>query len=81
MTGTDTGTASPSQHGYGPSMMRGVVVAVLCCCHCAADILAASVVIGADHPGVVLAANIFNVFCVPQTLRPLAVGSAVGLPC
>ena len=57
------------------------VVVVLCCCHCAAATLAASVVMGADHPGVVLAAVLFNVlFFVAQNLSPLAVGSAVGLP-
>ena len=60
MTGTDTGTTWPSQNGYGPSLLRCVVVvAVLCCCHCAAAAtLAASVVMGADHPGVALAAII-----------------------
>ena len=45
------------------------VVAVLCCCHCAAAAtLAASVVMGADHPGVVLAAILFNVLFVSHKL-------------
>ena len=70
MTGTDTGTTWPSENGYGPSMMRVVfVVAAVCVCHCAAAAtLAARVGMGADHPGVVLAAVLFNVRFVPHKL-------------
>ena len=47
-----------------------VVVAVSCCCHCAAAAtLAASVVMGADHPGVALAAIIvFDLFLLSHKL-------------